>query len=73
MEVYKSESREIIRRFLARRLTFAQCIAGLDAALAGVSVLTSEELAELRGAMLTNNEIVMREMARRRVPRVRSR
>ena len=35
-EVYKSETQEIIRRFLARRLSFPDCIAALDAALAGL-------------------------------------
>jgi hypothetical protein len=36
MEVYKQETREVIRRFLARRLSFPDCIAALDAALAGL-------------------------------------
>jgi hypothetical protein len=75
MEVYKSEAREIVRRFLDRRLTFPQCIAALDDALAGVPILTGEELAELRGVVLANNEAVVQEMLRRgyRGPRVRSR
>jgi hypothetical protein len=64
MEVYKSESREIIRRFLARRLTFPQCVTALDAALAGVPILTGDELAQLRVVVLANNETVMKEMER---------
>ena len=36
MEVYERETAEIIKRFLARRLTFPKCIAALDAALAGL-------------------------------------
>jgi hypothetical protein len=36
MEVYKQETREMIRRFMLRQLSFPNCIAGLDAALAGV-------------------------------------
>jgi hypothetical protein len=66
MEVYKRETQEVIRRFLAHRLSFPECIAALDAALAGlVPRLTGEELAELRAVMLSNNEIVMKEMERR--------
>jgi hypothetical protein len=74
MEVYKSEAREIIRRFLARRLTFSECIAALDDALAGIPVLIGDELGELRAVVVANNEIVMREMERRacRLPGVRS-
>lgn len=35
----------MIRRFLARRITFSECIAALDAALAGlIPGLTGEEL-----------------------------
>jgi len=34
MEVYDRETHEIIRRFLARRIGFPECIAALDAALA---------------------------------------
>ena len=66
MEVYKSETREVIKRFLARRLNFPQCIAALDAALADLnSRLTVEEIAPLRTLVLGNNEIVMKEMMRR--------
>ena len=66
MEVYKRETQEVIRRFLARRLSFPQCIATLDAALAGlVPRLAGEELMNLRAVMLANNEIVMKEMERR--------
>jgi len=36
VEVYESEANEIVRRFLAHKLSFPQCIAGLDAALAGL-------------------------------------
>lgn len=66
MEVYKSETREVIKRFLAGRLSFTDCIAALDAALAGVlPKLTAEQLDSLRTLMLANNEIVMKEMERR--------
>ena len=66
MEVYKSETREVIRRFLLRQLSFPNCIAALDAALAGlVPRLTAEQIAPLRAIILANNETVMKEMERR--------
>jgi hypothetical protein len=66
VEVYKSETQEIIKRFLARRLSFPECIAALDAALAGlVPRLRPEDLDALRSLMMANNEIVMKEMERR--------
>ena len=66
MEVYKSETKEVLNRFLHRRLKFPQCIAALDAALAGlIPDLRHEQLDELRAVMLANNEIVMKEMERR--------
>jgi len=69
MEVYASETREVIRRFLAYRLSFPQCIAALDAALAGlIPRLTGDQIATLRILMLANNETVMMEMERRNPP-----
>jgi len=69
VEAYKSETQEIIRRFLARRLSFPDCIAALDAALAGlVPRMKAEELDALRAVMIANNEIVMKEMERRGQP-----
>jgi hypothetical protein len=66
VEVYKAETREVIRRFLAHRLSYRDCIAALDAAHAGlVGKLTGQELTELLALMLANNEIVMKEMERR--------
>lgn len=66
MEVYKNETKEVLSRFLARRLSFADCIAALDAALAGLLPrLRPEELPALRELMLANNAIVMKEMERR--------
>ena len=66
MEVYESETQEVLRRFLAGRLTFSETIAALDAALAGViPTLTAEELPRVRLLMMANNETVMREMERR--------
>jgi CRP-like cAMP-binding protein len=69
MEVYKSETREVIRRFLARRLSFHDCVASLDAALAALTPrLKDEQIAPLRALMLENNDMVMKEMERRGPP-----
>ena len=66
MEVYERDTQETIKRFLARRLSFPECIAALDAALAGlVPTLTGDQIPRLRIVMLANNEIVMKEMQRR--------
>jgi hypothetical protein len=66
MEVYKSETKEVLSRFLGRRLSFPDCIAALDSALAGLLPrLRSDELPVLRELMLANNAIVMKEMERR--------
>jgi len=69
MEVYERETAEVIRRFLDRRISFPECIAALDAALAGViPYLTGEQLPRLRMVMRANSETVMQEMARRGPP-----
>src|ERR1700737_4487658 len=66
MEVYRSESREVIKRFLDHRLSFPDCIAALDAKLADLTPrLTGEQIAPLRALMLENNDKVMKEMERR--------
>ncbi len=66
MDVFKSETREVLSRFLHRRLSFPDCIAALDAALAAVLPrLQPSELPALREVMLANNNIVMEEMERR--------
>ena len=67
MEIYERETQEVIKRFLDRRLSFPECIAALDAALAGlIPTLTGEQLDHLRAVMLANNGIVMKEVERRR-------
>ena len=68
--MYKAETREVIRRFLGHRISFAQCIAALDSALADLtSRLTGGELPVVRALMMENNEIVMKEMERRGPPK----
>jgi hypothetical protein len=59
VDVYEQETREIMRRFLAGDLSFPDCIAALDAALAGlIPELKPAELHELRALMLANKEQV---------------
>jgi hypothetical protein len=66
VEVYRNETRQIIRRFLLGRLSFASCISRLDAALVHlIPRLKPEQLDALRTVMLANNEQVMKEMENR--------
>jgi hypothetical protein len=76
MEVYKDETQEIIRRFLAHGLSFPECVAALDAALAAliqqplpvetmVRRSGSLDLGEIRAIMLANNQTIMAEMGLR--------
>jgi DNA repair protein RadC len=66
MEVYERETQEISKRFLERRLNFAECIAAPDAALADfMPRMTGDQIARVRVVMLENNEIVVKEMERR--------
>jgi CRP/FNR family transcriptional regulator, cyclic AMP receptor protein len=69
MEVYKRETREVIKRFLAQRISFPACVAALDAAFADlIPRVTGEQFAPLRALILENNNIVMKEMGRRGPP-----
>jgi hypothetical protein len=69
MEVYKSETREVIKRFLNRKLSFPRCVAALDAAFADLTTrLTAEQFAPVRALILENNAMVMKEMERRGAP-----
>lgn len=71
MEVYRSETREVIRRFLAHQLAFPDCISALDAALAGlIPRLTGDQLPLLRTLLSANSEVVKNEMRRRRSRRL---
>ena len=66
MEVYRNETREVVRRFLQHKLSFPACIAALDAALAAlIPTLDPADLGSLRALMLANNETIMQEMERR--------
>ena len=62
----------MIDRFLRHELDFPECIAALDAALADfMPRMTGEQIASVRIVMLANNEIVVKEMERRRPHRVK--
>ncbi len=66
MEVYETETTEIVKRFLRHKLEFPDCISALDAALTRfVPRLTGEQITRLRIVMLANNEVVMKEMEKR--------
>jgi hypothetical protein len=69
METYERRTQDVIELFLSRRLSFPDCIAALDAALAIlIPTLKGEQIARLRIVMLANNEIVMKEMQKRGPP-----
>jgi hypothetical protein len=70
VELYKRETREVIERFLRQEISFPDCIAALDAALAElIPRLSAEQLAPLRALIFANNGIVMKEMERRGPPK----
>jgi len=69
VEVYKRETRKVIRRFCDHKLSFPDCIAALDAALADLTLrLSGEEIVAAHALIMENNDIVMKEMARRGPP-----
>ena len=69
MEAYERETQAVVKRFLDKKLSFPDCIAALDAALADlIPRLTGEEIVRLRIVMLANNEMVMKELGRRGSP-----
>ena len=69
MEIFKRETREIIKRFLEHRLTFHECLDALDAAFADLNPRpTDDQIATIRPLVLENNDIVMKEMERRGPP-----
>ena len=69
MDTYRRQTREILDRFLDHRLSFPDCIAAMDAAIADfMSRFNPDQLASVRALMLANNDIVMKEMERRGPP-----
>ena len=66
MKVYLRETEEIMGGFFKRKITFPECIAALDVALANLMPkLEPYEILGLRAVMLANNELVMDEMTTR--------
>jgi hypothetical protein len=66
VDKYKAETRLIIRRFLRNRIDFPACIIQLEAALARfLPKRSDEQMDALRAHLLSDNEIVMGEMAKR--------
>jgi hypothetical protein len=66
VRVYERETRIVVERFVGRKLSFPQCIAALDAALArAVPRLDDGHLTSVRALMLANSEAVTRETQRR--------
>jgi hypothetical protein len=66
VEVYKSETHEVLKRFLHHSFTFPECISALESALAAlIPDLKPSQVPELRAVMLANNDRVMKEMEKR--------
>jgi hypothetical protein len=70
MEVYRSETDEIMRRFLRRQLTHEQCIVGLyDALASALPDFSEEDWPGIRAVVAANNETIHAETERRRAGR----
>jgi hypothetical protein len=66
VDEYKAETRLIIRRFLRKRIGFAACILELETALANfLPKLGDDQMEALRAHLLSDNDVVMGEMAKR--------
>jgi len=66
LETYRRETEEIINLFLKHKLTFPECIAALDEALAeAMRRATQKQIVCLQILISANNEIVRKEMDRR--------
>ena len=66
VDVYRRETQEIINLFLSHRLTFPECIASLDQALAHVMLRANQkQIVCLQILIAANDEIVRKEMERR--------
>lgn len=66
MKTFKRETGAVVNRFLRHQLSFPHCVADLDAAhLRLLPRLAPQDIEALRVLMLSNNEQVMAEMARR--------
>jgi hypothetical protein len=60
MEKFEIDTRDIVNSFIEGRISFIDCVHGLDAALSRIIPnLTPEQLPRLQAAMLDNNERVL--------------
>jgi hypothetical protein len=67
MEAYRAEIREILRRFVQRKIDHQQCVTALEAALAGViHTLKPSDIPRLREVMRANREEIAFELERRK-------
>ena len=67
MGVYRQEIREVLRRFMAHELSYAECVSMLNAALDGViRDLEAEDLPALRSLLTSTDEQLKLEVERRR-------
>ena len=67
MDEYERETAELVKLFLAGKISFLGCIAALDSALEDlIPRLKAEDATRLRIVMLSNHEIMMNELERRR-------
>jgi hypothetical protein len=63
MEVYKSESREIIRRYLTGQISRDDCVNSLEAAVAGlIPFLKMEDVPEVLAVISETTETLAKEM-----------
>ena len=73
VEVYRSQTERIIRRFLRYRLTAPDCLAALDASLSRLAPkVPPGELDDLQSVRLAGNNKVSTEMERRGRRRARA-
>ena len=66
LEAYERKSREVIELFIARSISYSDCVAGLKSAFGSViTEVTGKELLAATVLAMKNEETVMREMKRR--------
>lgn len=62
MQVYKSESREILLRYKAGQITYPECVAALDAAAAAlIPFLKAEDFPEAASLICADKETLAEE------------
>lgn len=70
VEVYRSETDEIIRRFLRGQLTRDQCIVSLyDALSSALPDFTAEDWPGIRSVIMANNQVIQAKSEKRRTDR----